>query len=451
MDDFNYNNYDSNRATGSEPAESDNSGASSNTAGTNSTGAAPDPYEYRYVPNSAPEPVYQYSYTAEPAAPKRPKREKKKVNFTRGGVAVLVICCMLIGLASGFGGSYLAKKLSASTGSDNPTVLYQSVHSDGDSSASGGTTADVAAAVSASVVAIVTEQLSIGNGWIQDYVTDGAGSGVIISSDGYIITNEHVVEGARQIKVTTSDGTEYVAQLVGYDADADIAVVKIDATGLQAAVFGDSDQVVVGEDVVAVGNPLGTLGGTVTNGIISATDREITVEGKDMVLLQTNADINPGNSGGGLFNSYGELIGIVNAKSAGENVEGIGFAIPINGARTSAESIIESGGSVSTSTKAALGATVVEILDTTTMQQYNVTRLGVYIGKINAGGAAEKAGLQAGDYIVSFAGKLISENADLTDAINGCSIGDKVELQIIRDEKMLTVTVTLEQFNSGNY
>ena len=151
------------------------------------------------------------------------------------------------------------------------------------------------------------------NGIFAQYVTEGAGSGVIISEDGYILTNNHVIEGQSSIKVTTSDGQEYDATVVGTDDKTDIAVLKIEASGLTPAVIGDSDSLVVGETAVAVGNPLGELGGTVTDGIISALDREVTVEGKNMTLLQTSAAVSPGNSGGGLFNEKGELVGFVNA------------------------------------------------------------------------------------------------------------------------------------------
>ena len=158
----------------------------------------------------------------------------------------------------------------------------------------------------------------------------GAGSGVIISENGYIITNHHVIEGAGAITVRLTNGCEYAAGVVGSDPDGDIALIKIDATDLCAATIGSSKSVVVGQQVLAIGNPLGTLGGTVTDGIISALDRKIPIDGVEMTLLQTNAAINPGNSGGGLFNRSGELIGIVNAKRAETGVEGLGFAIPVD-------------------------------------------------------------------------------------------------------------------------
>lgn len=203
-------------------------------------------------------------------------------------------------------------------------------------------------------------------------VATGAGSGVILTADGYIVTNHHVVDGGSAFTVRTRSGDTYEASLVGSDSQTDLAVLKIDAEGLTPAVLGDSDKLVVGETAVAIGNPLGELGGTVTSGIISALSREITTSaGATMELLQTNAAINPGNSGGGLFNSSGELIGIVNAKSVGEDIEGLGFAIPINTAKSVIEDLISDGyvrGRIDT------GFTVVDLTDQATALQYGVRR-----------------------------------------------------------------------------
>ena len=222
----------------------------------------------------------------------------------------------------------------------------------------------------------------------------GAGSGVIISEDGYLITNNHVINGASTIQVRTSDGTTYDAVLVGTDSKTDVAVLKINASGLRPVTFGDSDNLNVGETAVAIGNPLGELGGTVTNGIISAKDRSITLDNQQMTLLQTNAAINPGNSGGGLFNSRGELIGMVVAKSSGSDVEGLGFAIPSNLVSKIAQELIANG---YVTGRPALGVTVLSIENAQTAMQYGVSSLGVYITDVESGSAADKAGLQAGD------------------------------------------------------
>lgn len=194
--------------------------------------------------------------------------------------------------------------------------------------------------VADTVVEIITTNI-VTDRFYGQYVTSGAGSGVIIREDGYIVTNHHVIDNARSITVRLTDGSEFSAYEVGSDVANDIAVIKINATGLTPA-RGSNKQLMVGQDVIAIGNPLGTLGGTVTNGIISALDRKIKVDGYEMTLMQTNAAINPGNSGGGLFNMSGELIGIVNAKQSDTGIEGLGFAIPIGVVNESLEKITKS-------------------------------------------------------------------------------------------------------------
>ena len=200
--------------------------------------------------------------------------------------------------------------------------------------------AEVVEQVADTVVEITTTNV-VTDRFYGQYVTSGAGSGVIISENGYIITNHHVIDGARRITVRLTDGSEFAATLIGSNADKDIALLKISATGLRAAVLGSSEALVVGQEVVAIGNPLGSLGGTVTDGIISALDRTVVIDGHRMTLMQTNAAINPGNSGGGLFNRAGELIGIVNAKQADTGIEGLGFAIPIDVAWETVETIVK--------------------------------------------------------------------------------------------------------------
>lgn len=243
---------------------------------------------------------------------------------------------------------------SASTSSTGNTITLTKYSSDSADTALSGE--EAASIISPSVVSITTEAVQQGQAWYGSYVTSGAGSGVILSSDGYILTCAHVVDDADTVTVTTSDGTEYDAEAVGSDTADDIAVLKIDATGLTAAVIGDSDAASVGETVYADGNPGGTLSGTITEGIVSALNREITVEtdsGEAITLnvIQTSAAVSPGSSGGGLFNDQGELIGVVNAKSSDTSDEGLGFAIPINDAISIAKNIIENGAfSVSEST-----------------------------------------------------------------------------------------------------
>ena len=239
---------------------------------------------------------------------------------------------------------------------------------------------------------------------------------------------------------------DYTANLIGEDAESDIAVVKIDAAGLVPAVMADSDLLVVGEEVVAVGNPLGELGGTVTNGIVSALNRNVVVEDTEMTLIQTNASVSPGNSGGGLFNMAGELIGIVNAKSADEDAEGLGFAIPVNTALQVAQDLLENG---YVSGRPALGVTVLEITDAETASYYGVNAYGVYIADVTKGSGADKAGLQVGDRIVAINNTEVTATGDLTGVIADCAVGDVVTLSVARSGQLLTVEVTLGDRNAA--
>ena len=269
----------------------------------------------------------------------KPKKENKAKKFFTGFLSMILIPGA-VGFGAGVGAFTLMDK-------NSEKVILQTTQSSTVSTSAGntlvGTTvSSVAAAVSDSVVEITTESVATST-FFSNYVTTGAGSGVVFTSDGYIVTNNHVIEDANTITVTLHNGEIYTAELIATDSKTDLAVIKIDASDLTPAILGDSDALVIGEDAIAIGNPLGELGGTVTNGIISALDREVTVDGQKMNLLQTNAAINPGNSGGGLFNAKGELIGIVSAKSSGEDIEGLGFAIPVNDVKEVVVQLIENG------------------------------------------------------------------------------------------------------------
>ena len=251
-------------------------------------------------------------------------------------VALALIAAMLLPT---YGGGLLGRL----TGNDKITVVKNDGSikvNESTGEADTLTLPQVVAKVADTVVEIRTKHTA-GNILFGTYETTGAGSGVIISENGYILTNCHVVEGADEIAVRLTNGKTYSAQLIGSNASVDIAVVKIKESGLNYARMGSSASLSVGQSVVAIGNPLGTLGGTVTNGIISAKDREVIIDRYRMTLLQTNAAINPGNSGGGLFDMAGQLIGIVNAKKIDEQIEGLGFAIPIDIAWAAAEKIIK--------------------------------------------------------------------------------------------------------------
>ena len=378
-----------------------------------------------------------------PTPPAQPPEMKPKRRSGRGRKAALRIVSMMLVAAIAFGGGFLGVYVGYQT-LEPPVAPTAPAPTPGapmtlPAGSAGSDFVGVSSMVSPSVVVVTTELLQSNGIWGQ-YVTSGAGSGVIISEDGYIITNNHVIADATNIKVTLYDGTEYTAALVGADAPSDIAVLKIEATGLKAPAIGNSDNLAVGQNVLAVGNPLGELGGTVTNGIISALGRQVSVEGNNMTLLQTNAAVSPGNSGGGLFNEQGELIGIVNAKSTGNYAEGLGFAIPINDAMNSFNSI-KSNGYVTG--RPALGVTVVSLPDHQSAMQAGVSSPGVYIQGVTEGGAADQAGLQPGDRFVIVEDTLIETTNDLTNLLSKYSVGDTITVQVSRDRTLITAEVTL--------
>ena len=297
-----------------------------------------------------------------------------------------------------------------------------------------GGIAGVVEKASQSVVEIQVEVAQT-NPFYGNTVLSGSGSGVILTADGYIVTNDHVVEGATTITVRTKDGTEYEGTLVGTDPASDLAVVKVEAQGLQQATFGDSDAIQVGEAAIAIGNPLGKLGGTVTSGIISAKDRELTIGDETMTLIQTSAAINPGNSGGGLFNENAHLVGIVNAKSGGTNIEGLGFAIPANLVRQVTDDLIQKG---YVSGRPEIGITLMMISDPQTAFMYRVNELGLYVSGVN-----RENGLKAGDLVVSVGGETIETSADLKEVLSERKAGDILTFVVKRDGVEMTVDVTL--------
>lgn len=289
-----------------------------------------------------------------------------------------------------------------------------------------------------------------GRGTQREYTQTGAGSGIILSEDGYILTNNHVISGADKITVYVSDkdGEEstYEATLVGTSESHDVAVLKIDATGLNAAAFGDSDQLQVGELAVAIGNPMGKVHGSVTAGIISATEQELTIDDVTISAIQTDAAINPGNSGGALFDSFGNVIGLVYAKSSSVSIEGIGYAIPVNSIKELVAQMINDPDSVEAQTKGSqimLGITIQDVTEEMS-KQYSMP-VGVYVREVASMSAAERAGLQKGDIITEFAGKTV-ENADDLNAIKAeQTSGDTVSIKVDRNGKELTLDIVIPQ------
>ena len=290
-----------------------------------------------------------------------------------------------------------------------------------------------------------------GRGGTQEYTETAAGSGVIISEDGYVLTNNHVISGADKITVYVNpgDGSEeqtYDATLVGSSESNDIAVLKIDATGLNAATFGDSDQIEVGELAVAIGNPMGQVHGSVTAGIISAVEQELTIDDVTINAIQTDAAINPGNSGGALFDSYGNVIGIVYAKSSSVSIEGIGYAIPVNNIKDLVAQMINDPDSVKDQTKGSqimLGITIRDITEDMS-KQYSMP-VGVYITEVSSMSAAERAGLQKGDIITEFAGETVTSADDLNAIKAKQTSGDTVSVKIDRNGKEMTLDLVVPQ------
>ena len=297
----------------------------------------------------------------------------------------------------------------------------------------------VAAMTANSVVEINTEITA--SFWGQRYTSQAAGSGVIINTDGYIVTNAHVIEGAQKITVRTTDGTDYSAKLIGRDSQSDLAVLKINGGSFTAATLGNSSQLVLGQEIVVIGNPLGKLGGTVTKGIISALDREITIDNQTMNLLQTDAAINGGNSGGGMFNMYGELVGIVNAKSSGIGIEGLGFAIPIDDAKSVINDLIDNGYVIG---RAVIGVTLTQVADSGYYYYYPQQQryeAGIYVYAVNV----PNCPLQEGDMLVTLDGTEIKALSDVSDVLKKHSPGDLIKATVKRDGSTKTLSITLRE------
>lgn len=383
-----------------------------------------------------------HSANAKPPKAKKPKKQRKPIS--RGGIAIALAVTMVFSCGLGFGGGYLANKVNTSTsGSLNITKTSSSgTTTTASSTSTANSTSEIVKKTADSVVEISTESVVTGS-FAQQYVQQGAGSGVIISQDGYILTNNHVINGANSVKVRLRDATEYDATIVGSDSDNDIALLKVNATGLSPATFGDSNSLAVGDYVVAIGNPLGELGGTVTDGIISALARKVTIEDTQMTLLQTNAQVNPGNSGGGLFNANGELVGIVNAKQSATEVEGIAFAIPINNVLDILSDLKEYG---YVTGKVDLGIDFTDITSDETAFYYGVNQTGCYVLSVDSGSNAEKAGVTRGDLVTKVNDTDVSSSSDITTALEKAEVGDTVTFTVSRRGTSKTISFVLEEY-----
>ena len=386
-----------------------------------------------------------YGYTPQPSYTEpvhaAPKKEKKYV--TKGALAICMILTMLVSSVVGAmcGIMFGSKSASGTSTPRDDSELSQLSLSDAT-----GSELTVAEIVDMNENAVVEILVS---GTAQDYfgqmqVTEGAGSGVIINENGYIVTNYHVIEGANKVQVTLHNGETYPATIVGGVNENDIAVIKINATGLTVAKIGNSDTVDVGDTAVAIGNPLGQLGGTATTGIISALDRRLTIDGRTLNLLQTDAAINGGNSGGGLFNSKGELIGIVDAKSSGVGIEGLAFAIPINSVVDIINDLVENG---KVSAKPAIGIMIQDVSEENA-QYYNLESAGVYVAQVT-GDNAKKADFEVGDRIVSIDGNKIESSSDLISRVREHKAGDTVSVVVSRSGQEIEIKTVLEEMTAN--
>ena len=432
-----------------------------------------DNYDERMNYSFEPQPEHSAPQPEEHTAP---QHEPKK---TKGKTGRLIALVVAVALVAGIGGSVLKDVIGsisernaetqttmaespvepapgdeADTPSDTPsetgktqeytiekTPLPTTLKSnDGDKSL---TPAEVYAMNVDAVVGIRTTGTT--NVWGQITSTSTAGSGFVLTADGYIVTNYHVIKGGNSITVAMHNGDEYDATLIGGDETNDIALLKVDAENLQTVTIGNADDLIVGEQVVAIGNPLGELTFTMTQGYISALDREINTSGVPINMLQTDAAINAGNSGGPLFDMNGNVIAITTAKPSssaanGSTVEGIGFAIPINDVLGMIYDIQENG---RVTDKAYLGVTVRD-LDTDTAQSYGLPT-GVYIASVSEGSCAEKAGIQAGDVMTSIDGKDLASTTELQAELNRKRAGDEVTVSVWRGGRELDLTVTLDE------
>lgn len=376
---------------------------------------------------------------------KSSKKPSPTISLTRKTLVLLIAGCLVLSCLFGIIGAGIGNGIwdtdSAVISTEGDTGAASTSGYDlQDATGSDLTIQEITEKAQDSVVEIQTEATT-SDSWMQQYVTEGAGSGVIISKDGYIMTNNHVIEDANKITVTTKDQNSYEASLVGTDSTNDVAVLKIKASGLTPATYGNSDQLNVGDMAVAIGNPLGELGGTVTAGIISAKDRELNIDGKTMTLLQTDSSINPGNSGGCLFNGDGQLVGLVVAKSSGSDVEGLGFAIPINTAANIAQQLMDNGyvkGQPWTGMTYSEGSSGFDSLFG------NSSGGTVYIYSVNTN-TAKLAGFEAGDVIFAVDDKQISSIDDLSSIVTSHKVGDKLAFTIVRDGKTIDLSLKLQE------
>ena len=402
---------------------------------------------YRYIP-AQPEPVYTPPVEPVSVPPVEPVKKKKKRGAGCLGIVAVALSCSILGGLVGAGAVVGADRMlrkehgsSILMGERENTVLDTTLIDTSRLMSA----AEVYAANVNSTVGITTSITT--NFWGYSTTSAASGSGFIISADGYILTNHHVIEGSSAITVAAFDGTTYDAKLIGYDESNDIAVLKVEAQDLPPVVLGDSDNMNVGDSVVAIGNPLGELTFSLTAGAVSAMNREVTLSSSvTMDLIQTDCAINSGNSGGALFNMYGEVIGITNAKyssSSGEaSIDNIGFAIPINDILPIVKSIIEKGYIA----KPYIGVTVYDV--SAEAQLYGIP-VGAAVQSVTEGSPAQQAGLLPNDVITAVNGEAITGSSDLVSVVGDHQAGDELTLKVYRQGQYLDLTLTVAEQQSS--
>jgi len=405
-------------------------------------------YHYTYRKDGA-EPTFGETLHASGGQSGRqgPELEMKPVKKNRLGLKItaLALSCALLGGAAGGGAVWAVSRYGGGNESEinvsnRPATQVALRTVDGKTAMND---AEIYAANVNSVVSIRTSATAGYNFLGQPVQTASAGSGFVLSKDGYILTNYHVVKGAETVTVTMYNGDEYNATYIGGEEDYDIAVIKVEAEDLQTITLGDSATLNVGDHVLAIGNPLGELTFSMSGGMVSCVDRSINVDGTPFNMIQTDASINPGNSGGPLFNEYGEVVGIVSAKYSqstnGTTVEGLGFAIPINDVFSMVKDIMTNG---YVTNRAWLGITPQTLTkEDAAMYRYDVTT-GVFVCSVEPGSAAEQAGLKLGDVITKVDDTEIKTVEDLNLAKKKYSAGDTATLEVYRLEGTVTMELT---------
>ena len=395
------------------------------------------------------EPVHRPEPAAEDSTEPAPAAEAKPTKGKGGKIMALALVFALLGGMVGAGGVMLGlRAFSGANAREGASLFLEGTRTGALVETVAVETGEILSPSQVyarnvnSTVGITTAVTT--NFWGYQTTSAAAGSGFILSADGYILTNYHVIEDSESITVTLFDGTAYEAKLVGFDESNDVAVLKVEAEGLSPVILGSSDSLLVGDSVVAIGNPLGELTFSLTVGVVSALDRDITLSsGGSMNLIQTDCAINSGNSGGALFNLYGEVIGITNAKyssgSLGEaSIDNIGFAIPIDHVRSIVESIIENGYVA----KPYIGVSVADV--SAESRGYGLPE-GAAVKAVTEDGPADKAGLALNDIITEANGRPITGSADLVEIVGAMNPGDELMLSVYRQGENLSITVTVDE------